>query len=116
MNKFYAVFIFPFIVFSFSAISQEKKIVITPQFSDKNEAKINSIHFKEIKRPKIALVLSGGGARGMAHLGVLEMLEKNNIPIDLIVGTSVGGIIGGLYASGYTTSELRQLFDTTDWN
>jgi len=99
-----------------SSLSQERKIVITPYFSNRNDTTINSIHFREIKRPKVALVLSGGGARGMAHLGVLQVLEKNNIPIDLIVGTSIGGIIGGLYASGYSTSELLQLIDTTDWN
>ncbi|MBI2427845.1 MAG: patatin-like phospholipase family protein, partial [Ignavibacteriales bacterium] len=52
----------------------------------------------------------------MAHLGVIEVLEKNNIPIDLIVGTSIGGIIGGLYASGYSTEQLKLLVDTTDWN
>lgn len=100
----------------FSAQSQERKLVITPHFSEKTSDYGNIYGYREIKRPKIALVLSGGGARGMAHLGVLEVLEKNNIPIDLIVGTSIGGIIGGLYASGYTTEQLKELVDTTDWN
>ena len=52
------------------------------------------------KKKKLALVLSGGGARGLAHIGVLEVLEENKIPIDAIVGTSMGAVIGGIYASG----------------
>ena len=51
-------------------------------------------------RPRIGLVLSGGGARGLAHVGVLKVLERERIPIDAIAGTSMGAIIGGLYASG----------------
>ncbi len=96
--------------------SQEQKILVTPLFSDKTSGRTSSIKFNEIKRPTICLVLSGGGARGIAHLAVIKELEKNNIPIDYIVGTSIGGIIGGLYASGYTTDELEKLVDTTDWN
>ena len=52
-------------------------------------------------RKKVAVVLSGGGARGMAHIGVLKVLERANIPIDIITGTSMGSIIGGLYSIGY---------------
>ena len=59
------------------------------------------------KRPRIGLVLSGGGARGFAHIGVLKLLEENNIPIDYIVGTSMGSIIGGLYAIGLTPEEIE---------
>ncbi|HLP18388.1 MAG TPA: patatin-like phospholipase family protein [Bacteroidota bacterium] len=66
-------------------------------------------------RPTIALVLSGGGARGLSHVGVLRALEKHHIPIDFIVGSSMGAIIGGLYASGYTTQQLTDLIDTTEW-
>src|SRR4029077_1569030 len=51
-------------------------------------------------RPKVALVLSGGGARGSAHIGVMEVLEEYHVPVDLVVGTSMGSIVGGLYASG----------------
>ena len=53
-------------------------------------------------RPKVALVLSGGGARGGAHVGVLKILQKNRVPVDMIVGTSMGSLVGGLYASGKT--------------
>ncbi|NPA59593.1 MAG: hypothetical protein GXO30_03890, partial [Epsilonproteobacteria bacterium] len=66
-------------------------------------------------RPKIALVLSGGGARGGAHVGVLKVLEEKKIPIDMIVGTSMGSFVGGLYASGKTPQEIEKLLVTTDW-
>ncbi|VAW55589.1 putative patatin-like phospholipase [hydrothermal vent metagenome] len=59
------------------------------------------------KRPKIGLVLSGGGARGFAHIGVLKVLEENNVPIDFVVGTSMGSIVGGLYALGLTPEEIE---------
>jgi len=52
-------------------------------------------------RDKIGLVLSGGGAKGTAHIGVLKVLEKNNIPVDYIVGTSIGAYVAGMYALGY---------------
>jgi len=58
---------------------------------------------------KVGLVLSGGGASGMAHVGVLKALEENGIAVDYIVGTSVGAFIGGLYASGYSPNEIEQI-------
>ncbi|HLF20231.1 MAG TPA: patatin-like phospholipase family protein [Bacteroidota bacterium] len=67
-------------------------------------------------RPKVAVVLSGGGARGVAAIGVFRSFEKNNIPIDFIVGTSIGSIVGGLYAAGYSTSQLESLIDSTNWD
>ena len=67
-------------------------------------------------RPAIGLVLSGGGARGAAHVGVIRVLEELNIPIDCITGTSMGSIIGGLYASGMTSDELEQTLLTLDWD
>ena len=68
------------------------------------------------ERPKITLVLSGGGARGIAHIGVIKALEKYNIPIDLIVGTSMGSIVGGLYASGYSTDEILKILNSISWD
>jgi NTE family protein len=68
------------------------------------------------KRPKVALVLSGGGARGVAQIGVLRALEAHGIPIDFICGTSFGAIIGGLYAAGYTVAELESLALHTNWD
>ncbi|MCL5266754.1 MAG: patatin-like phospholipase family protein [Bacteroidetes bacterium] len=66
--------------------------------------------------PKVALVLSGGGARGIAQIGVLEALERAHVPIDLIVGTSMGSIIGGLYASGYDAEELDSVALAQNWS
>lgn len=66
-------------------------------------------------RPKIGLVLSGGGARGAAHVGVLKVLEEKRIPVDMIAGTSFGAIVGGLYASGYSATELEQILANIDW-
>ncbi len=64
----------------------------------------------------VALVLSGGGARGAAHIGVLKYLEDQRIPVDAVVGTSVGAIIGGLYASGMSADEIEALVLSLDWN
>ena len=66
-------------------------------------------------RPKVALVLSGGGARGMAHIGVLRVLEELRVPVDIVVGTSFGAIIGGAYAGGADVAELERIVLATDW-
>ena len=63
----------------------------------------------------ISLVLSGGGAKGLAHVGVIKALEENGIPISNVSGTSMGAIVGGLYAMGYTPDEMVQLFKSTDF-
>lgn len=65
------------------------------------------VNFSE-QRPKIALVLSGGGAKGAAHIGVLKVLEKYQVPIDIIIGTSVGSIVGGMYSVGYSPDEIEK--------
>lgn len=67
-------------------------------------------------RPRVALVLSGGGARGFAHVGVIKALEAARVPVDLIVGTSMGAIVGGLYASGMTAAELEREILAVDWD
>jgi NTE family protein len=67
-------------------------------------------------RPRIGLVLSGGGARGLAHVGVLKVLEREGVPIDVIAGTSMGAIIGGLYASGVTAEQLEAQLLGIDWD
>jgi NTE family protein len=66
-------------------------------------------------RPRVGLVLGGGGARGAAHIGVLRELERMHIPIDAIAGTSMGAIVGGLYASGMSPAELEELVAGMDW-
>jgi len=73
---------------------------------------LNSIAQDSIKKPKIGLVLSGGGAKGLAHIGVLKVIDSLGIKIDYIGGTSMGAIVGGLYASGYTGKQLDSIFST----
>jgi len=75
-------------------------------------AQENSI---EGKRPKVAVVLSGGGAKGFAHIGVLKILEEEGIPIDIIVGTSMGNLIGGIYSLGYNADEIEMLVTNQNW-
>ncbi len=67
------------------------------------------------RRPRIGLVLSGGGARGTAHAGVLEVLEELRVPVDVVTGTSMGALVGGLYASGKTPDEILQILYDMDW-
>ncbi len=83
------------------------------KFYDGNQSK--TIDY-ELKRPKVALVLSGGGARGLAHIGILKVLEKYNIPIDCIIGTSMGSIVGGLYCSGLKADEIEKIAIETNWS
>jgi NTE family protein len=68
-----------------------------------------------VARPRIGLVLSGGGARGTAHIGVLKVLDELHVPVDAIAGTSMGAVVGALYASGMSGSEIEHLFSTVDW-
>ena len=67
------------------------------------------------ERPRIGLVLGGGGARGAAHIGVLKELERYRVPVDAVAGTSMGAIVGGLYASGLSVTELEELVSSLDW-
>ena len=68
------------------------------------------------ERPKIALVLSGGGAKGAAHLGVLKVLEEMRIPVDMVLGTSMGSYVAGMYAMGYSADEVKSKTLSLDWN
>lgn len=67
------------------------------------------------QRPKVALVLCGGGAKGAAHIGVLKVLEEVGMPVDMIVGTSIGGLVGGMYAMGYNAEQLDSIVAGCDW-
>jgi len=67
-------------------------------------------------RPKIGVVLSGGGAKGAAHIGVLKVLEKNHVPVDYIVGTSIGAYVAGLYALGYSAAQIEEIMLTLPWD
>jgi NTE family protein len=67
-------------------------------------------------RPRIGLALGGGSARGFAHIGVLEWLEEHHIPVDYLVGTSMGGLMGGIYATGMSPREIRALVNGINWD
>ncbi len=67
-------------------------------------------------RPRVGLALSGGGARGAAHIGVIRVLLEEGVAIDCIAGTSMGAIVGGLYASGMTLEEIEQALNDIDWD
>ena len=77
-------------------------LIITPPAFSQDPVSSNS-------RPKIGLVLSGGGAKGAAHIGVIKYLEELEIPIDYIAGTSMGSIVGGMYALGYSSDEILDI-------
>ncbi|MCK5077353.1 MAG: patatin-like phospholipase family protein, partial [Calditrichia bacterium] len=84
-----------------------------------NKQKISSDSIKFIPQVhsqiKIGLALSGGGTRGVAHITLLEELEKIGIPVHYISGTSIGALVGGLYSSGYTPKEIKEIFYSYDW-
>ncbi len=84
-------------------------------FFAKMQGKMQEIRVRE-GRPTVAVVLAGGGAKGAAHIGVLEYLEKKGIPVDFIAGTSMGALVGGLYAMGYSATEIDSIVDKIDWN
>ena len=101
----------PTIIGSFWSIIVFLTLLFNSQNSFSQEQKQDSV-----KRPKIGLVLSGGGAKGFAHIGVLKVLEEAGIKIDYIGGTSMGAVIGGLYASGYNGSQIDSIFKQTNFD
>src|SRR5574344_2255350 len=94
-----------------TAVMMSAFILCTPATNAANniQGKSNS------HRLKVGLVLGGGGAKGAAHAGALRAIEKSGIPIDYIAGTSIGSIIGGLYACGYRSEELDSMFRSQEW-
>lgn len=123
-NKNNILILLIFLIFSaYNLQSKDKNIqslrnryIESCNLSDLQKNKDNIIPNYQLWRPKVALVLSGGGARGFSQIGVLKELEQAGIPIDYIVGTSIGAIIGGLYASGYTSEELDSIVRNTNWD
>jgi NTE family protein len=105
-----------------SSLSEESSLVKEPSFAkthtpyggqaSPSESKTKT---KTTARPKVAVVLAGGGAKGLAHIGALKVLEESGIPIDIVVGNSMGSIVGGLYAIGYSTAEMDSVVRNTDW-
>jgi len=88
-------------------------VATVPLYSDPMTAA--TVATGEAKRPKVALVLEGGAALGLAHIGVIKVIEELGIPVDIVVGTSMGAIVGGLYAIGYDADGLQQVVTHIDW-
>ncbi len=92
-------------------------LALIAPFANAQESKVLPCRMKnpDDPRPRIGLVLGGGGARGAAHISVIKELERQHIPIDCIAGTSMGALVGGLYASGMTSAELEEMIKVLDW-
>jgi NTE family protein len=93
-----------------------RPVTITLAYDTVARGPLECVTVHHPRRPTIALVLSGGGARGAAQIGVLRAFERHHIPIDFISATSMGAIIGGLYASGYSVAEIESIAIHTNWN
>lgn len=96
-------------------LMKQKQIIQLKKRIEAREVDINDPNIKN-KDLKIALVLSGGGAKGAAHIGVLKVLEQYKIPIDIVVGTSVGSIVGAMYSIGYTPEEIENIVLNINFN
>src|SRR5260370_24302373 len=90
-------------------------LFVTAQENSANQPAIESPQEKR-PRAKIGVALEGGGALGLAHIGVLQWFEDHHIPIDYIAGTSMGGLVGGLYATGKTPKELQEIVEQQNWD
>lgn len=117
-------YILPALVFAFFALSsnaaedkQPNMYGIDPQRDSISMSELR--HYLDgirKKRPTVALVLAGGGAKGMSHIGVMEYLDSLEIPVDVVLGTSMGGLMGSLYALGYTPHQMDSLMHAIDWS
>jgi len=104
------------LVCSWPLPAADTTFVVTPRYRTPFAMDRGILPRRTLDRPKVGLVLSGGGARGVSQIGVLKALERYSIPVDFVAATSMGAIIGGLYAAGYTTAQLESLAVTTDWD
>ena len=89
--------------------------VFLPQLAGHNGPPQYFLSHRELARPRVGLALSGGGSRGLFQIGVLMALEEHGVPIDFIAGTSMGSIVGGLYAAGYSAKQLREIVKKIAW-
>lgn len=94
----------------------DTSFTLSPRFREPFKVDRCPLPHHTVSRPTVGLVLSGGGSRGVAQIGVIRALERHGIPIDFIAATSMGAIVGGLYAAGYSTQELESLAVNTDWD
>ena len=106
-RKIALCFLIPLSV-SAQIIFEKEQIPLIERIKIQDQASLRGV-------PRVGLVLSGGGAKGLAHVGVFKALEKHGIPLNLIVGTSMGSLVGGFYAAGYNASELEDIVKSLDW-
>ena len=105
--------LFSLLLFLLAACSQ---LLASPLFPSRSASVADTLpQMASRQRPRVAVVLSGGGAKGMAHIGVLKVLERAGIPVDIVTGTSMGSIVGGLYAVGWSATQLDSLVRRQDW-
>jgi NTE family protein len=105
-----------FVMLPFVLSGQSGWLEIPLGYDEAQIGKDSFVPYYQEKRPKIALALSGGGARGLAHIGVLKVLEKHGLPVDGIAGTSMGAVVGALAAVGYAASEIDSIARHIDWD
>ncbi|MCB9208469.1 MAG: BamA/TamA family outer membrane protein [Ignavibacteriales bacterium] len=110
-NKFILILVFVFLP---TLIKAQDTVELNLSLKEK-KLPFGLVKLVPEQKPKISLVLSGGGSRAISHIGVLQAIEEFNIPIDYIVGTSMGSVVGGLYSVGYSLSELDVMFKSLNW-
>ena len=93
-----------------------ESIIVRPQVDSVRNSPLSFSRYRPLKRPRIGLVLSGGGARGASQIGVLKVLQRHHIPVDFVAATSMGALVGGFYASGYSPEDIEQIALTTNWD
>lgn len=108
-----ALFLFLFICGGYA--QSNEALVIALEKETRQEFPFSGLEYYPLKKMKVALVLSGGGARGVTQIGVLKALEEHHVGLDLIVGTSIGSIVGGFYAAGYSAEEIKKNLSEVDW-
>lgn len=99
-----------------SSRAADSTYTLHPHYRQGTEIPHGILWQRPLDRPRVGLVLTGGGARGVSQIGVLKAFVRHNIPVDFIAATSMGAIVGGLYAAGYSPAELESLADTTNWD
>ncbi len=105
-----------FLLFGFGGHAQSDEArVISLKKETRQEFPFSGLEYYPLKKMKVALALSGGGARGVTQIGVLQALEEHHVGVDLIVGTSIGSIVGGFYAAGYSAEEIKKNLSEVNW-
>ena len=114
----YGIVFFSLVLSAISPVlSQAKPFArIYPDTLNCNSARLKLVNYWQPARKSVGLALSGGGARGIAQIGILKALEEKHIPIDAIAGTSIGSIVGGLYSSGYSAKEIEKISQNLNWD